>query len=67
MSANVEQPAAAAPAPLVYTIAETCAISKLSRSYVHRLIQNGRLESVTLGRRRLIRAASVAALFENAA
>ncbi|HVR91460.1 MAG TPA: hypothetical protein VHG29_10255 [Novosphingobium sp.] len=52
--------------PLCYTIAETQALTKLSRSYVNSLLKQQRLASVVLGRRRLILADSVHRLFGQA-
>lgn len=46
------------------TIAETCEALRVSRWSVHRLIQSKRLESILLGRRRLVPEAAVQQLIE---
>ena len=52
--------------PLAYTINESIERSKLSRSYLNTLIKTGALDTVKLGRRRLVKADSLHRLFEAA-
>lgn len=51
---------------LAYTIDETAEVIKVHRSFVYKLIGDGKLDTITLGRRRLVKASSVHALFEAA-
>ena len=53
--------------PQALTINDTCKTLSLSRPTIYRLIKAGRLEAFSIGRRRLIRAASVQHLLEQAA
>jgi excisionase family DNA binding protein len=48
--------------PLVYTIPDACKLLSIARSSVYRLLDSGKLGSVTIGKRRLITAASIRAL-----
>ena len=50
--------------PLAYGIPDACRVSGMGRSWIYRAISEGRLASVTLGRRRLIKADSLRALIE---
>jgi excisionase family DNA binding protein len=50
------------PEPLAYTIADAMHVARLGRTKLYELIQDGKLATVTVGRRRLISAASLAAL-----
>lgn len=45
-------------------ITDACRVSGMGRSWLYKAIAEGRLASVTLGRRRLIRADSLRALIE---
>ena len=42
-------------APITATINDFCRISGLSRSLIYRLIADGRLDSCTIGKRRLVK------------
>ena len=48
--------------PLLYSISDAAEALSLGRSKVYGLMAEGRLETVTIGRRRLVRAESVRAL-----
>ncbi len=52
------------PEPLAYSIAETCRVVGVGKTTVYELIAAGQLESVMIGRRRLIKAASLKQLLE---
>jgi excisionase family DNA binding protein len=54
------------PEPLAYSIAEACRISSFGRSYLYKLIADGRLEARRLGARTFIPAASLRALLDGA-
>jgi excisionase family DNA binding protein len=51
--------------PLAYSITDACRVSSLGRSFLYSAIANGSLASVTVGRRRLIKADSLRALIES--
>lgn len=51
-------------APLAYSISEACKVSSFGRTYVYRLISEGRLEARKFGKRTLITARSLRALIE---
>lgn len=53
-------------APLVLDILEAAALLRVGRSTVYELMNSGELESVKIGRRRLLTYASCAAYVENA-
>jgi excisionase family DNA binding protein len=55
---------AALPEPAVYTVSETCRQLRVSRGTVNRLIREGKLRSVRIGRSRRILASSVPELLE---
>lgn len=46
-------------------IPDACRVSGMGRSWLYKAISDGRLASVTLGRRRLIKADSLRALIES--
>lgn len=48
--------------PILYSIPQTCTALGLSRSKTYELISQGRLLTVHIGRRRLVRVDSVKAL-----
>ena len=48
--------------PLLYSIPDAAKALSLGRSKLYELITEGRLETVNIGRRRLVRAESVRAL-----
>jgi excisionase family DNA binding protein len=48
--------------PLLYSIPQTCLALGLSRSKTYELIAEGRLLTVSIGRRRLVRIDSIKAL-----
>ncbi len=54
-------------APLAVTVPVGCRISGLGRTTLYRLISEGRLAAVTIGRRRLINYASLRALVDSSA
>lgn len=54
-------------APLAYSVSEAVKVTSLSRAYLYRLINEGRLQSRQFGKRKLIPAASLRALIEGEA
>lgn len=54
-------------APITLRISDACATSGLSRSTIYRLLWSGELESVSIGRRRLVVAASLERLLSKGA
>ncbi len=68
---SATKPAAQIPVESVprksYTVKETEQITGLSHTTVHGLIKDGKLESVMIGRRRLIRADSLERLLSDGA
>jgi excisionase family DNA binding protein len=65
LSANPERTAprkAAAVEAFLFTIPETCQALGIGRSKVYGLINDGRLERVKIGKRTLVRVASIRAL-----
>lgn len=52
------------PPRLLYTVIEAMEMTSLSRTVIYELIRNGRLASVTQGRRRLIPADALMAYVE---
>lgn len=52
---------------LTVSVAETARILSMGRTTIYKLINEGRLESVSIGRRRLIKTASIQQLLEDAA
>jgi len=54
-------------APLAYSVSEAVKVTSLSRAYLYRLINEGRLQSRKFGKRKLIPAASLRALIEGEA
>lgn len=53
--------------PLAVSIADSCHISSLGRTSIYDLLNSGKLESVKIGRRRLVKLASLQALIAEAA
>jgi excisionase family DNA binding protein len=51
--------------PLLYSIPDAAKVLSLGRSKLYGLISEGHLETVTIGRRRLIRAESMRALADS--
>lgn len=49
-------------APLLVTVYRACELLSLSHTSIYELIAAGRLESIKVGRRRLIRMSSITAL-----
>lgn len=49
------------PAPVLYTVPETTARLRISRAKVHQLLASGELDSITIGRRRLVPDTALAA------
>lgn len=54
-------------APLAYSVSEAVKVTSLSRAYLYRLINEGRLQSRKFGKRKLIPASSLRALIEGEA
>ncbi|RIU41054.1 helix-turn-helix domain-containing protein [Mycobacteroides abscessus] len=54
----------AAPAPTLLTVAETAELLRCGQTMVYQLLKDGRLASVKIGRRRLVRAAAVETFIE---
>ena len=50
--------------PLALTITDTCRVSGLGRTTIYDLLANGSLQTVTIGRRRLVMFASLEAMFQ---
>jgi excisionase family DNA binding protein len=50
------------PEPVTHTINDTCAVTGLGRTRIYELLADGSLESVRLGRRRLVTRRSIEAL-----
>lgn len=48
-----------APAPTLLTVTETAELLRCGQTMVYQLLKDGRLASVKIGRRRLVRAADV--------
>lgn len=57
-------PAQMAPTPLLYDVPEACRMLDCGRSTLYELMAAGELESVRLGRRRLIPHAAIVALVD---
>jgi excisionase family DNA binding protein len=55
-----QAPTDTAPAPTLLTVAETAETLRCGQTMVYQLLKDGRLPSVKIGRRRLVRAADVA-------
>ena len=55
------------PAPLAYSIADACAVSTIGKTRLYPLIAEGRLKSITIGKRRLVKADSLRALINGEA
>lgn len=53
-----------APAPTLLTVTETAELLRCGQTMVYQLIKDGRLASVKIGRRRLVRASAVAEFIE---
>ena len=49
---------------LTYTVEQACAVSNLGRTRIYELLSEQKLESITIGRRRLIKAQSLKRLLE---
>lgn len=52
--------------PLAYSVADACRITSIGRTRLYELMAEGRISSVVVGRRRLIKAESIRALVEAA-
>lgn len=50
---------------ILYSIAETCRRGNFSRSFVYKLIQQGKLNSIKIGKRRLVKDIDFEAFVEN--
>lgn len=50
--------------PVVYTITEACQVLKVSRWTLYELIRKRQLSTITIGKRRLVPVAAIAALVE---
>lgn len=50
--------------PLVYSVREACQVSRIGRTTLYKLMSEGKIEARKVGKRRLIVAASLRALFE---
>ena len=61
---TIETTSADAIAPLAYSVAEACKVSRIGRTYLYHLINEGRLEVRKVGKRTLITARSLRALIE---
>jgi excisionase family DNA binding protein len=53
--------------PISVTVSDACSISGLGRTLIYELISDGKLKTATIGRRRLVIYASLAALIESSA
>lgn len=51
---------------LTVSVAETARLLGMGRTSIYKLMNEGRLETVTIGRRRLIKTASIQRLLEDA-
>jgi len=52
---------------LSYTVADACAVTGISRSKLYELIGAGEIDTTTIGRRRLVKAASLRSFIEGEA
>lgn len=50
--------------PLAISITETAKVTGLGRTSIYELIKNGRLDTVKIGRRHLVKTASIRRLIE---
>ena len=50
--------------PIGYSINDACVASSLKRTYLYELIKDGRLETVKIGRRTIVKADSLRRLIE---
>ncbi len=53
--------------PLAYSIADACKIISIGRTRLYELLSDGTIQSVRVGRRRLVKADSIRALVNQAA
>jgi len=53
--------------PLGYTINDACAVSSIKRTKLYALIKSGRLQTVKIGKRTIVRAESLSALINGEA
>ena len=53
--------------PMTVSVIEASKLTGLSRSRLYELMQDGKLKSLTIGRRRLIRVSALEALLDEAA
>ena len=51
---------------LTVSVAETARLLGMGRTTIYKLINEGRLETITIGRRRLVKTASIQRLLEDA-
>lgn len=54
------------PEPLAYSINDACRVTSIGRTRLYELIAEGKLSTVSVGRRRLVKAESVRKLLEAA-
>ena len=54
-------------APVLVSVIEACRLTGLGRSMIHLMIGDGRLASVRIGKRRLVKYASIVALADGGA
>jgi excisionase family DNA binding protein len=52
--------------PLTYSVADACRITSIGRTKLYELISQGKVATVVVGRRRLVRADSIRKLVEAA-
>lgn len=55
------------PAPLVYSVSDAMRVSSLGRTKLYELINQGVLDTIKIGRRTLVKAASLHQLVETGA
>ncbi|TSB04576.1 helix-turn-helix domain-containing protein [Sphingorhabdus contaminans] len=55
------------PSPLGYGVNDACAVSSIKRTKLYELIKDGRLETVKIGKRTIVKAESLRRLIEGGA
>ena len=55
------------PEPLAYSVADAIRVSSIKKTRIYALISEGRLKSITIGKRRIIKADSLRALINGEA
>jgi excisionase family DNA binding protein len=54
------------PEPLAYSVNEACRVTSLGRTFIYKLISDGRLKTIKIGNRTLIPADSLRAFLQGA-